>query len=188
MFDPYHKWLGIPPGQRPPTHYQLLGITPGERDPEVIEEAAIRQTAHVRTYQIGPHAAECTRLLNEIALARTTLLTPAKRQRYDAQFARQAAAQRGPSPQFTAAALPPVAPGADAFAFTEGPAVVPLKGGLRLPPGRSGAGWAKTTRPGPGDGAQAARGQAQRALGPRSAATQGVGQPAPRREPQATPG
>ena len=57
MFDPYHKWLGIPPGRRPPTHYQLLGIAPEEQDPEVIEEAAIRQTAHVRTYQIGPHAA-----------------------------------------------------------------------------------------------------------------------------------
>jgi hypothetical protein len=25
-FDPYHKWLGIPPPQQPPHHYRLLGI------------------------------------------------------------------------------------------------------------------------------------------------------------------
>ena len=31
-FDPYRKWLGIPAGSRPPSHYQVLGIDPGERD------------------------------------------------------------------------------------------------------------------------------------------------------------
>lgn len=87
MFDPYHKWLGIPRDQRPPTHYQLLGLAPGETDAEVIEEAVIRQTAHLRAYQIGPHAADCTRILNEIAKARTTLLDPAKRRQYDQQIA-----------------------------------------------------------------------------------------------------
>ncbi len=84
MFDPYHKWLSIPLDHKPPTHYQLLGVSPDEDDPEVIEEAAFRQTAHVRTYQNGPWAAECARLLNEIALARITLLDPARRQAYDA--------------------------------------------------------------------------------------------------------
>ena len=83
MFDPYHKWLGIPRGQRPPTHYQLLGVSSDEDDPDVIEEAAIRQAAHVRTYQSGPHAPECARLLNEIAQARATLLSPARRRAYD---------------------------------------------------------------------------------------------------------
>src|SRR5437763_344047 len=58
MFDPYHKWLGIPKDQRPPTHYQLLGVVPDEKDPEVIEEAAVRQTTHIRAYQIGPQAGE----------------------------------------------------------------------------------------------------------------------------------
>jgi hypothetical protein len=86
MFDPYHKWLGIPRDQRPPTYYQLLGISADEEDPEVIEEAAIRQTAHLRTYQNGPQAHECVRLLNEIAQARTTLLSPARRQAYDARL------------------------------------------------------------------------------------------------------
>ena len=25
-FDPYHKWLGIPPEDQPPHHYRLLGV------------------------------------------------------------------------------------------------------------------------------------------------------------------
>ncbi|MCI0641679.1 MAG: DUF1080 domain-containing protein [Gemmataceae bacterium] len=87
MFDPYHKWLGIPKDQRPPTFYQLLGLAAFETDTEVIDEAAIRQTTHVRAYQIGPQAAECTRILNEISLARQTLLNPAKKKEYDAKLA-----------------------------------------------------------------------------------------------------
>ncbi len=85
-FDPYRKWLGIPADQRPPTYYQILGIDPDEQDPEIIEEAALRQTAHVRTYQVGPHAEECKKLLGEIALARVTLLKPEKRRDYDASL------------------------------------------------------------------------------------------------------
>ncbi|MCI0641022.1 MAG: PA14 domain-containing protein [Gemmataceae bacterium] len=87
MFDPYHKWLGIPKEEQPPTYYRLLGLNPKEKDREVIEEAAIRQTAHVRAYQLGPQAAECTRLLNEIALARATLLNSVKRKAYDLALA-----------------------------------------------------------------------------------------------------
>lgn len=86
MFDPYHRWLAIPLGQRPPTYYQVLGISLHETDPEVINEAAIRQTTHVRNYQTGPYAAECTRVLNEIGKARATLLNPAKRKEYDARL------------------------------------------------------------------------------------------------------
>lgn len=39
MFDPYHKWPGIPADQRPPTFYQLLGIERGESEREVIASA-----------------------------------------------------------------------------------------------------------------------------------------------------
>src|SRR5713226_1990989 len=109
MFDPYHKWLGIRKELQPPTLYQLLGISPDEKDPEVIEEAAIRQTTHVRTYQIGPHAAACTRLLNEIAQARLTLLNPAKRQAYDAGL--QAASAPMEAPSFWPSEDAPSSPG-----------------------------------------------------------------------------
>jgi hypothetical protein len=83
MFDPYHKWLGIPRERQPPTFYQLLGISPQEDDREVIEEAAIRQTSYLRQYQTGPHAQECARLLGEVAQARLVLLNPSRRQAYD---------------------------------------------------------------------------------------------------------
>lgn len=103
MFDPYHKWLGIPKDQRPPTLYQLLSISPDERDLEVIEEAAIRQSGHIRAYQVGQHAAECTKLLNELAQAKTILLNPVKRREYDAKLAR---AKKKPSPDAITAAAP----------------------------------------------------------------------------------
>src|SRR6266446_6275034 len=109
MFDPYHKWLGIPKDQRPPTYYQLLGVAPNEIDPEVIDEAAVRQTTHIRAYQIGPHAAECTKLLNEIAQAKLVLLNPAKRKAYDEQLARTQASrisERVPASAVAAAPAP----------------------------------------------------------------------------------
>ncbi|MFO0881110.1 MAG: hypothetical protein U0840_27620 [Gemmataceae bacterium] len=87
MFDPYHRWLSIPPDQRPPTYYQLLGIAPGETDTEVIEEAAVRQTTHVRSYQMGRYSEISTAILNEIAQARAVLLHPDKRRDYDARLA-----------------------------------------------------------------------------------------------------
>jgi WD40 repeat protein len=86
MFDPYHRWLAIPKDQRPPTYYQLLGIAADESDTEVIEEAALRQTSHVRLYQTGPQSAQCTDILNELGQARATLLNPEKRKQYDASL------------------------------------------------------------------------------------------------------
>ena len=26
QFDPYHKWLGIPPAEQPPKYYRLLAV------------------------------------------------------------------------------------------------------------------------------------------------------------------
>jgi hypothetical protein len=97
MFDPYHRWLAIPRGQRPPTYYQLLGVDPDEADPDVIAEAALRQTSHVRTYQTGPYAERCTALLNEIARARATLTHPERRREYDARLGSGPSPPSGPS-------------------------------------------------------------------------------------------
>src|SRR5436190_6764742 len=90
QFDPYHKWLGIPKHQRPPTYYQLLGLSQGESDREVIEEAAVRQSTHLRAYQIGTHADLCTKLLNEIGRAQQVLLNPQKKREYDDRLAEKA--------------------------------------------------------------------------------------------------
>jgi hypothetical protein len=38
-FDPYHRWLGIPPKRQPANHYRLLGLELFETDPEVIRDA-----------------------------------------------------------------------------------------------------------------------------------------------------
>jgi hypothetical protein len=68
-FDPYHRWLGIAPGEQPANHYRMLGLAPLESDTEVISNAADRQMAHVRTFQAGPHSADSQKLLNELSAA-----------------------------------------------------------------------------------------------------------------------
>jgi hypothetical protein len=115
-FDPYHKWLGIPKEEQPPTHYRLLGLPIEEDEADVIEEAAIRQTSHVRSYQIGPHAAESTRILNEIANARSVLLNPTKKRDYDLKLA---AASPPPAAASTASPVLSEEPGRPEFAFDE---------------------------------------------------------------------
>jgi hypothetical protein len=82
-FDPYYRWLAIPPEDQPPDHYRLLGVRRFESDPEVISNAADRQMLHVRSFQTGPHSVECQRLLNELSFARTCLLDPSKKAVYD---------------------------------------------------------------------------------------------------------
>ena len=85
-FDPYYKWLGIPPEEQPPTYYRLLGITQCESDADVIDGAAERQTVYLRTFQTGPDAELAERLLNEVAAARVCLLRPASKAEYDASL------------------------------------------------------------------------------------------------------
>jgi len=78
-FDPYRKWLGIPPAEQPADHYRLRGVGRFEDDADTISNAADRQMAHVRTFQTGAHSAVSQKLLNEIAAARVCLLDRAKK-------------------------------------------------------------------------------------------------------------
>jgi len=100
-FNPYQKWLGIPPKDQPPNHYRLLGLETFESDADTISHAADRQMAHVRTFQHGQHAALSQKLLNELAGARKCLLDPQRKAQYD-QKLRSVASRRPP-----AAAPPP---------------------------------------------------------------------------------
>jgi hypothetical protein len=84
QFDPYHKWLGIPPKDQPPNHYRLLGIQTFEDDPDTIANAADQRMAHVRSFQSGKYSAISQRLLNELAAARVALLKPDRKSAYDA--------------------------------------------------------------------------------------------------------
>ena len=52
-FDPYHKWLAIPPEEQPPNHYRLLALPLFEWDADVIESAAEQRTVFLRSFQTG---------------------------------------------------------------------------------------------------------------------------------------
>src|ERR1700690_1091157 len=82
-FDPYHVWLGIPPEEQPANRYRLLGIRPFESNPGVIDNAADRQMAHLRTVQAGANAKVSQRLLNEVSAARVCLLNAETKAAYD---------------------------------------------------------------------------------------------------------
>ena len=85
-FDPYHKWLGIPPKDQPPNHYRLLGLEMFESDPEVIDTAASRLMSHLQELASGPEVKHSQKLLNEIAAARRCLLKSETKNTYDEQL------------------------------------------------------------------------------------------------------
>jgi hypothetical protein len=82
-FDPYHKWLGIPPAEQPVNHYRLLGVTQFESDPDVIDAATEQRVSYLRQCATGQHIAESQKLLNEVAAARLCLLNAEKKRGYD---------------------------------------------------------------------------------------------------------
>ncbi len=82
-FDPYYKWLAVPPEDQPPDFYQLVGVHTFEADPDVIENAADQRMVHLRTFQSGKHSEESQKLLNEVAAAKIVLLNPEKKAKYD---------------------------------------------------------------------------------------------------------
>lgn len=90
-FDPYHKWLGIPPQDQPPNHYRLLGINLFETDPDVIDAAANQRMGYIQSCAEGPHIALSQKLLNEVAAARVCLLDSQRRGEYDAQLKKRLA-------------------------------------------------------------------------------------------------
>jgi len=91
--DPYWKWLGIPPDRQPADHYALLGISRFETDEDVIENAAVRQMNHVRSFQGGQHVALSQQLLNELSTARLCLLNDEQKRDYDQQLQAQHAGE-----------------------------------------------------------------------------------------------
>ncbi len=102
-FDPYHKWLGIPPDEQPPNHYRLLGVVAFEADSDVIDAAANQRMAYLQDMAVGPHVDHSQRLLNEISAARRCLLNPEAKSAYDAQLQTEQAAQQ---PGFEAPFVP----------------------------------------------------------------------------------
>ncbi len=79
----YHRLLGIPVKDQPPTLYRLLGVEAFEENRDVIDAAAERQMTFLKNHQLGPNAAHVEHLLGQVAQARVTLLNPERRAAYD---------------------------------------------------------------------------------------------------------
>ncbi|HET6880438.1 MAG TPA: NPCBM/NEW2 domain-containing protein [Pirellulales bacterium] len=107
-FDPYYKWLAIPPKDQPPNYYRLLGVERFESDLDVIESAADQRMAHVRSFQTGQNSALSQQILNELAAARVCLLSPEKKARYDATLRAQQPDDRLPATPAEKAEPPPL--------------------------------------------------------------------------------
>ena len=86
MFDPLHKWLGIPPHEQPPDHYRLLGLKRFESDPEVIDFAADKHLNYLRRLDNGENAEQAAEVANQVSQARLCLIDSNKRAAYDAQL------------------------------------------------------------------------------------------------------
>ncbi|MDB5347213.1 MAG: type fimbrial assembly protein PilB [Schlesneria sp.] len=110
MFDPYRKWLGIPPKDQPPNHYRLLGVELFESDLDVIEGAAERQMNFVRQYQSGEYATAAAKILNELAIARLCLLKPATKTAYDKKLRSDQARLSAAEQQFSDVAFDDLQP------------------------------------------------------------------------------
>ena len=82
-FDPYYKWLGIPPDEQPADHYRLLGVRLFEPDAEVIDNAAAQRMSHLRTFHLGQRSQRSQEMLNEISAARSCLLDENSKTEYD---------------------------------------------------------------------------------------------------------
>ncbi len=115
-FDPYYKWLGIPPEEQPPNHYRLLGLPLFEEDGDVIQNAVDQRMAHIRTFQGGKNSEHSQKILNELSHAKVNLLTPDQRQQYDFKLRSElsqpamVAAPPLPQPALPEPALPPASP------------------------------------------------------------------------------
>lgn len=110
-FDPYYKWLGIPPSQQPPHHYRLLGVELFETDRDVIDIAANQRMSYLHDLGSGPNGKFSQKLLNEVSSARRCLLDEQQKATYDeqlrAKLASMSAAASAPAP---AASPPPTPP------------------------------------------------------------------------------
>jgi hypothetical protein len=127
-FNPYHVWLGIPPDEQPANHYRLLSLRLFEASGDVIDSAADRQMAHLRTFQSGKHGELTQRLLNEVAAARICLLDPKKRAAYDLQLR-----VKLPNAAPTAIAIQTAAQSAAQPAIQPAKAPVPLQRAVATP-------------------------------------------------------
>ena len=115
-FDPYRKWLGIPPEEQPPHHYRLLGLELFEADADVIVNAADARMSFLRTLSADKHADMAERIVAQIKEAQSCLLDPAKKAFYDGQLKRRIAALNKEPPAMPTTPIAAASPSANSTA------------------------------------------------------------------------
>ena len=99
-FDPYYRWLGIPPKDQPANHYRLLGIDLFESNPEVIRDGA--GTADGTRADLPVGAALCAVADDPQrtgrGAAKASLIDPERKTDTTPSFVRRDAAQPKPPP------------------------------------------------------------------------------------------
>lgn len=96
QFDPYYKWLAIPPDEQPPNYYRLLGIRDFEDDPDVVEAAADQRIEFVQRMAKDDQGAAARKILHELSTARVCLLSENKKSVYDETLRTPASAFSNP--------------------------------------------------------------------------------------------
>jgi hypothetical protein len=87
LFNPYIKFLDLDTAPKCPTYYELLGISnSNECTHDLIENGRITSLAKIRAFKPGANAAAWAAVLDEVALASTTLLDSELKATYDNQL------------------------------------------------------------------------------------------------------
>ncbi len=94
--DKYESVLGLPPGPRPPNHYELLGIALCEPSASQIATAAERRVTEAEE-SVMASAENIRQVIAEITAAKTCLLNEATKVQYDRQL-RPEAVSAEPAP------------------------------------------------------------------------------------------
>jgi hypothetical protein len=87
LFNPYAEFLDLDTAPKCPTYYELLGInSSNECTHDLVENGRITALAQMRAFKPGANAAVWAALLDEVALASTTLLDADLKADYDEQL------------------------------------------------------------------------------------------------------
>lgn len=88
LFNPYIEFLDLDTAPKRPTYYELLGISNNvECTQDLIENGRLTSLAKIRAFKPGANAAVWAEVLDEVALASTTLLDVDLKAMYDSQLA-----------------------------------------------------------------------------------------------------
>jgi len=87
LFNPYAEFLDLDTAPKVPTYYELLGISSSDEcTDELVENGQIEALAKMRAFKPGANAAVWAAVLDEVALASTTLLSADLKADYDEQL------------------------------------------------------------------------------------------------------